>query len=367
MMKYPPFSTIVRSTFLPVILGLFAGVTGSFMAESYLAGGILPEPAPLQVGRPTYSLTAPLPQTEVAERLTRLDLAVHAKRSVRAGDAADRMLDPQDAIGYATALTSDGWLATHGSVLASGPVVVAVGDRLLELTQRIDDPVTGLVFLKVDATALQVSGFEETEQLPPGTPLYAQDEGRRFVEAAFSGAGPDRRVWTSRLGDSDRFWLTYRLDRAFAAKAAGGAVVTSGGNLAGILVPAKDGGATFVPTHRFRAVLSGVFKGEPVDRAALGVRYLDLGSSAFAGDAPAQGTGALVAGSRREGLSAVKPGSAAAKAGVLEGDVVLRIGEAELGGKADLAEAVAGYAPGTRTRIEVLRSGSRKVLEVTLD
>lgn len=367
MTKYPPFSTIVRSTFLPVILGLFAGVTGSFLAESWTAGGFLPEPAPLQVGRPTSSVTAPLPETQVAERLARLDLSVHAKRSLRTGDAVERMLDAQDAIGYAAALTSDGWLATHASVLASGPVVVAVGGRLLEPTLRVDDPGTGLIFLKVDASALPVSGFEETEQLPVGTPLYLQDEGRRFSRAAFAGAAPDRKAWTSRLGDSDRFWLSYRLDRGFGARSAGSAVMTSGGNLAGILVPGKDGAAAFVPTHRFRGVLSRVFKGEPVARAALGLRYLDLGSSAFSGTPPAQGAGALVAGSRREGLAAVKPASAASRAGVLEGDVVLRIGEAELGGTVDLAEAMAGYAPGAKVRLEVLRAGDRKVLEVTLD
>lgn len=368
MTKYPPFSTIVRSAFLPAILGLFAGVTGSFLAESWTAGGFLPEPAPLQVGRPTSSVTAPLPETQVAERLARLDLPVHAKRSLRAGEAAERMLDAQDAVGYAAALTSDGWLATHASVLASGPVVVAVGGRLIEPALRVDDPGTGLVFLKIDASALPVSGFEETEQLPAGTPLYLQDEGRRFARAAFSGAAADRKAWTSRLGDSDRFWLSYRLDRGFGARSAGSAVVTSGGNLAGILVPGKDGAASsFVPTHRFRGVLSRVFKGEPVDRAVLGLRYLDLGTSAFAGAPPAQGTGALVAGSRREGLAAVKPASAAARAGVLEGDVVLRIGEAELGGTVDLAEALAGYASGAKVRLEVLRAGDRKVLEVTLD
>lgn len=367
MTRQPPFSVIVRSTFLPVLLGLFAGVTGSFMAESYLAADSLRLPEPLQVGRPTVSVTAPMPQVEIAGRLVQLNLPVHLKRSIRAGDAADRALDAQDAIGYAAAVTSDGWLATHQSILASGPVVVAANGTLHEPSAQVSDPATGLVFLKIDVSALQVSGFEETEILAAGTSLYAEDDGRRFAPAVFSGAAPDRGAASSRLGDSDRFWRTYRLDRAFTAKAAGGAVLTSGGNLAGILIPAKDGDATFVPTHRFRTVLSDVFRARPVARASLGVRYLDLGAAAFSGEPPAQGTGSLVAGSRREGLAAVKPGSAAARAGLAEGDVLLRIGETELGGEADLSEAVAGYAPGAKVRLELLRDEGRETLEVTLD
>ena len=176
-----------------------------------------------------------------------------------------------------------------------------------------------------EAADLPVLGFEETETLTPGTSLYAQDQEGLFAAARFAGKVlPDRKIAGS-LHDSDAFSLNYRLDRRLDARAVGGAVMTSGGTLSGIMVPGVSGADAFVPMHLIQPVLSEIFRGAPLSRALLGVHYLVPGENAFLGTGPSPLPGVRLSGSRAAGLPAVRSGSAADRAGLEDGDVILRI------------------------------------------
>ena len=364
--KRPTYSELVRLTIVPVVLGLVAGITGALTAESYLAAESFREPEPIQIGRPSVSVTSPLPQTELVERLRRVNMPLYARKAASA-DAVDRARSASDIVGYAAVLTSDGWLVTHQSAVAN-PVSVAVGGRLIEPTAQVVDARTGAVFLKVDASALEAVGFEDTDVLRAGTPLYAAADGGLFAEALFAGTAlSDKKVPAGSLRSADRFSRVFRLDRALGARAAGSAVLTVGGNLAGIVVPGKDGNDAFLPMHMIRPVLVSVFRGQEPARAALGAHYLALDETDFAGQAPRDASGARLSSSRALGLPAVRVGSAAARAGLAEGDVILAVDEVELSGGRDLAELIAEYAPGSRARLEISRAGERRTVEVTFD
>ncbi|HJV33066.1 MAG TPA: S1C family serine protease [Patescibacteria group bacterium] len=363
--KRPTYSELVRLTLVPVVLGLAAGIAGALTAESYLAVESIQEPAPIQIGRPSVSVTSPLPETEIAERLARVDMPLYARRAAGT-DVADRARAASEIVGYASVLTSDGWLVTHQSAVAS-PVSVAIGGRLIEPTLQVADARTGVVFLKVDASALGVLGFEDTDVLRVGTPLYAADGGL-FAEAVYAGAMPsDKKVPAGPLRSADRFSRVFRFDRTLGAHAVGSAVLTVGGNLAGIVAPGKDGNDAFIPMHLIRPVLVAVFRGQAPARASLGAHYLALDETDFVGQGFGELTGARLTSSRAAGLQAVRAGSAAAKAGLLEGDVILAVDEVEISGGRDLAELIGEYAPGARARLSVLRLGERKTIEVTFD
>lgn len=363
--KRPTYAELVRMTIVPVVLGLAAGIAGALTAESYLAAESFQAPPPIQIGRPSVSVTSPLPQTEIAERLRRISLPLYPRKA--ATDIADRARSASEIVGYASAITSDGWLATHQGALAD-PVAVAVEGRLIEPSAQVVDARTGVVFLKVDASALDVSGFEDTDVLRAGTPLYAASDGGSFAEAVFAGAMPsDTKVPAGSLRSTDRFSRTFRLDRALGAHAVGSAVLTVGGNLAGIVAPGQDGNDAFIPMHLIRPVLVAVFRGQEPARAALGVHYLALEETVFSGQGFGEAAGARLTSSRTLGLPAVRVGSAAARSGMAEGDVILAVDEVEISGGRDLAELIGEYAPGTRARFDILRAGERRVLEVTFD
>jgi S1-C subfamily serine protease len=305
-----------------------------------------------------------LPEAEIADRLKRIDLPIYVRKA--AADISERARSTSEIIGYAAVLTSDGWLATHQSLL-NGPVSIAIAGRLVEPTSQVVDERTGIVFLKVDAAALSVSGFEDTDVLRAGTPLYAA-EGGLFTETVYAGTSiSDKKTPTGSLRSSDRFSRVFRFDRALGDRAVGSAVMTSGGNLAGIVVPGKIGNDGFVPMHLIRPLLVGVFRGQPPKRAALGANYLALDQVVFSGQPSVDAAGARLTSSRILGLAAVRSGSAAARAGLFDGDVILSVDEVEISGGRDLAELISEYAPGARARFDILRAGERKTLEVTFD
>lgn len=364
--KRPDYAELIRTTLVPVVLGLVAGIAGALTAESYLAADAVQALPPLQIGRPSVSVTSPLPETEIAERLRRVNLPLYARKAA-APDVLERARSADEIVGYAAVLTSDGWLATHQDA-AAGSVSVAVDGRLLEPEAQVTDPRTGIVFLKIEAAALDVSGFEDTHALRQGTPLFAAEDGGLFAATVFAGAAPsDRKIPAGSLRSTDRFSRLFLLDRALGGRAAGSAVLTAGGNLAGIAAPGRDGNDAFVPMHLIRPILAAVFRGQTPARASLGAHYLPLEETVFAGQGSGQAlTGARLTGSRALGVPAVRGGTAAARAGLQEGDVIVQVGDIDLTGR-DLAELVAEYAPGAQVRFEILRAGARRTVEVTFD
>ncbi len=358
-------SEIVRTMFVPVVLGLAAGIAGALMVESYFAA-LSATNEPLQIGRLPASSNALLSQTELADRLHRIDVPLYPRRAAGA-ELSQRTRDVSEAVGFAAVVTSDGWLATSASAV-NAPVSVAIGGRLLEPKMQIADPRTGVVFLKVDASALPVSGFEDTETMRSGAPLYAYDESGLFAAAAFAGTTPiNRRAQAPSLRNADLFVRAFRLDRSWGARATGGAVLSADGDLAGILLPEKTGAGVFIPMHLIRPVLAQVFRGQVPARAQLGVQYLPLEETAFNESGFGGVKGTRLTGSRTLGVSAVRSGSAADQAGLQEGDILLRVDGIDLSGGRDLGEVIASLEAGSKIRFDVLKDGAERSVDVTLD
>jgi S1-C subfamily serine protease len=65
-------------------------------------------------------------------------------------------------------------------------------------------------------------------------------------------------------------------------------------------------------------------------------------------------------------LGAIVPGTGAARAGLREGDVLVRIGDISINGFDDLRKALARQAPGDTVRVVFLRDGQDQAIPVTL-
>jgi serine protease Do len=60
------------------------------------------------------------------------------------------------------------------------------------------------------------------------------------------------------------------------------------------------------------------------------------------------------------------PGTGAARAGLREGDVLVRMGDISINGFDDLRKALARQAPGDTVRVVFLRDGQDQAIPVTL-
>jgi hypothetical protein len=99
-----------------------------------------------------------------------------------------------------------------------------------------------------------------------------------------------------------------------------------------------------------------------------------LGAQAPAGPAPAAGERRVSLGTIPDyafagpgvRISGTMPASPAEKAGLQDGDVLIKIGETPIASMKDLSEALKSLAPGVRTVVAFVRDGTTRTAEVTL-
>jgi len=65
-------------------------------------------------------------------------------------------------------------------------------------------------------------------------------------------------------------------------------------------------------------------------------------------------------------VAGITEGGAAASAGIIEGDIITKVGGSAVNTSPELQEQVSRYRPGDKVDVTVLRSGSEKVVAVTL-
>ena len=66
-------------------------------------------------------------------------------------------------------------------------------------------------------------------------------------------------------------------------------------------------------------------------------------------------------------LSSVLPGTAAARAGLASGDVIVRLGDQPIGSFGDLRRVIADKRPGDVVRVLYVRDGEDHIVSATLD
>ena len=128
------------------------------------------------------------------------------------------------------------------------------------------------------------------------------------------------------------------------------AIATSVGQFAGV--------GFAIPSAMIKTLLPRLIKGEKITRGQLGVVIQEVTKDLAKQFGLTQTKGVLV--------SQVTKESAADKAGLKVGDVILRYDGHEVTDTRELRNAVAATAPGTRVQIEILRDGKTRTVTATI-
>ena len=128
------------------------------------------------------------------------------------------------------------------------------------------------------------------------------------------------------------------------------AIATNSGQSAGI--------GFAIPANMIKAMLPTLVKGGKIARGLLGVGIQDLDKELAKQFKVPDSNGALV--------SSVNPGSAADKAGIKVGDVIIRFNGKEVQNSRDLRNAVAATTPGAKASVELIRAGKAMTLTATI-
>jgi serine protease Do len=262
-------------------------------------------------------------------------------------------------------ISADGYILTnHHVVEGADEVTVRLKDRN-EYAAKIvgSDPQSDVALLKIEATGLSSVTLGNSDLLRPG----------QWVVAIGSPLGLEYSVTAgivSAVGRSNQFDASQRYvpfiqtDVAINRGNSGGPLFNLAGEVVGInsqILSTSGGsiGLSFsIPVNLVKTVTEQLRTKGRVTRGVLGVSIQSV-SREFAKelDLPRIG-GALVSG--------VNAGSAAEKAGVKAGDVILSYNGTEIGDSAELPPLVGATAPGARSTIGVFRDGKTLNLPIVV-
>jgi serine protease Do len=260
-------------------------------------------------------------------------------------------------------VSADGYILTnHHVVEGADEVIVRLKDRR-EFEARVvgSDPQSDIALLKTEAKSLPVVALGSSGTLKPGEWVVAI--GSPFGLQHSVSAGIVSAVGRA-LANDQRYVPFIQTDVAINRGNSGGPLFNVRGEVVGInsQIFSNTGGSIglsfSIPVDVAKSVMQQLRTKGKVTRGVLGVEiravdrdYADaLGLDSIGG--------AFV--------NTVNGGSAAEKAGLKPGDVILQFNEIPIGDSAELPPLVGATAPGTRVTLTVFRDGKTLTLPVVV-
>jgi serine protease Do len=268
----------------------------------------------------------------------------------------------QRALGSGFIVGADGVVLTNAHVVDDAKrVTVKLADRR-EFDAKVlgVDPVTDIAVLKLDAKDLPTVRVGNADQLDVGDYVLAIGQPYGFEESASAGIVSAK--GRSLPGDSSVPFI--QTDVAVNPGNSGGPLFDASGAVVGInsQIYSNTGGyegvSFAIPINVALRVEDEIVTHGKVEHARLGVEVQPLSQSlagSFKLDNP---SGALVA--------KVEPDSAAQKAGIQIGDVILKFNGQVLGDAGDLSAKVGMAHPGDTATLDIWRDGKPLTIKATL-
>jgi Do/DeqQ family serine protease len=270
----------------------------------------------------------------------------------------------QRALGSGVVISPDGYIVTnHHVVDGAEQITVEFTDRRTSPAKLVGtDQPSDLAVLKVDAKDLPVLTLGDSDKVRVGDVVLAVGNplgvGQTVTAGIISAKG--RRTDISD-GSFEDFIQT---DAPINQGNSGGALVNTGGELIGInsQILSPSGGnigiGFAIPSNMTRTVTEQLINKGRVRRGQLGV-FVQAVSEDIAQSLGMKEARGVIIGS-------VQKGSAAEKAGLKQGDIIVAFNGSAVNDTNEFRNLVAATQPGTDATVTVLREGREQQIKVTL-
>lgn len=275
---------------------------------------------------------------------------------------------PQEASGSGVIITPDGYIATNNHVVErASKVEVVLNDKRTYIAEVVGtDTETDLALLKIDESELPFLSFGNSDDIRVGEWVIAVGNPFNLTSTVTAGivSAKGRNINLLRQNTEYAIENFIQTDAAVNPGNSGGALVNTRGELIGIntAIASQTGsyaGYSFaVPVNIVRKILDDIKKYGEVKRAILGVRIQDITSELAEKEGIKDYKGVFV--------PEVVEGSAADKAGVKKGDIILKVNDIEVNSSSSLQEQISKYYPGQKVKLLINRQGNTKEVEVVL-
>lgn len=266
--------------------------------------------------------------------------------------------------GSGVIIREDGYIVTNNHVVkdATKIEVTLNNNKTYKATLVGADAATDVALIKIDATGLPVVPFGDSDKLRLGEWVIAigspYDLRSTITAGIVSAKGRSMPNYTGEF----KIESFIQTDAAVNPGNSGGALVDKAGNLVGIntAIISETGsyaGYSFaVPVNIVKRIVSDLIDFGSVKRALLGITMQNLDEKKVSELKLSSANGVYV--------YEVASGSAAAEAGIKEGDVLVAIDSVKVTDGASVQAAVSNYRPGDSALVTIIRGGKELQKEV---
>jgi len=286
------------------------------------------------------------------------------------GGGDDRPVTRQgQSLGSGFLISADGYVVTNNHVVSAGTRTAVVEtitvtlDNKKEYKARIvgRDQASDIAVLKIDATGLPFVRFGDSANARVGDWVIAIGQPYGLGSTVTAGIISALHRVTGQGGAYDRFIQT---DAAINQGNSGGPMFDMNGNVIGInsQIYTPTGGNVgigfAIPAEQARPIVEQLRGGGAIKRGYLGIQLQPMSPEIYESLGLPKDRGELVA--------SVVPGEGAARAGILQGDVITKVNNREVTPDQSLSFIVANLPIGSRIPIELIRNGQRQTVTAVL-
>jgi len=272
----------------------------------------------------------------------------------------------ESSLGSGVIVREDGYILTNDHVIdgAQQISVDLVDRRNFKATVVGADKPSDLAVLKISASKLPVLSLGNSDQVRVGDVCLAVGNPLGIGETVTAGIVSAKGRQTDLSDGSFEDFL--QTDAPINRGNSGGALVNTRGELIGInsQILSPNGGGNIgigfaIPSNMAKTVMTQLVAHGKVSRGQLGVtvQYITADLAASLGLKKVEGV--LVSG--------VRPGSAADKAGIKTGDVILDLNGKAINDVNSLRNSVASAGAGADVTLTILRNGNQQQLKLKLN
>ncbi len=277
----------------------------------------------------------------------------------------------QSGSGSGIILTSDGYIVTCKHVVDGAETIKVIlnDDKEYDATLVGSDSRSDLAVLKIDATGLSPATLGDSDMLTVGEDVIAI--GNPLGELRGTATSGIISALSREVTVENTTMSLIQTDAAISPGNSGGGLFNASGSLVGI-VNAKasssnaEGLGFAIPVSSVKTIISNLIDhGYVLGRAYLGVYTQDVTLSSGTSDWGSLFGNMLGSNVTCVQIAQIVSDSAAEKAGLQVGDLVLKVDDTEISSNSVLASAIASYNAGDTATLTIQRDGTQQTVSVT--
>lgn len=273
-------------------------------------------------------------------------------------------------------ISSDGLIITNKHVVldeeAQYTVLTNDGNKH-QASVLARDPIQDIAILKIDADNLSTVKLGNSDSLEIGQTVIAIGNALgQFRNTVSVGviSGLLRTITATGGGLTEQLEEVIQTDAAINKGNSGGPLLDLYGEVIGVNTAIAEEAENIgfaIPINKVKKDIDDVITKGKIIYPFLGIRYILINKAiAESNNLPVDYGAWIIKGDEPSEL-AITPGSAAEKAGLKEGDIILEINNKRIDQSNPLAKLILKYKPGDQVSLKVLRGENQLIFKATLE